>query len=119
MEEDIKEDAKRIIEYCKNSMNFKELGDRVFHEDIANFIENLIARNKELEEMQKINDTNYRLGRTFEKHKWKSKIREKIEEANKKEKEELKGLKGQDRYFIKQIYQAKRNFAEELLQERN
>ena len=116
MEEEIKEDAKKIIEYCKNSMNFKELGDRVFHEDIADFIENLIARNKELEKSYNIA---YIGGKGFERQQWKEKIQKKIKALDEEEKEELKGLKGQDRYFIKQMYQAKRSFAEELLQERN
>ena len=46
------------------------------------------------------------------------KVKDKIEELNKKEKEELKGLKGQDRYFVKQIYQNKRMVLQELIEER-
>ena len=46
------------------------------------------------------------------------KIKDKIEKLNKKEKEELKGLKGQDRYFVKQIYQSKRIILQELIEER-
>ena len=42
-------------------------------------------------------------------------IKEKIEELKKQEKEELKGMKGQDRYFVKQIYQYKIQVLEELL----
>lgn len=45
----------------------------------------------------------------------KSLIKEQIEELNRKEKEELKGSKGQDRYFIKQMYQYQRKSLEELL----
>lgn len=45
-------------------------------------------------------------------------IKDKIEKLNKKEKEELKGLKGQDRYFVKQIYQNKRMILQELIEER-
>ena len=45
-------------------------------------------------------------------------VEEKIEELNKKEKQELKGLKGQDRYFVKQIYQYKRSVLQELLEKR-
>lgn len=48
----------------------------------------------------------------------KSKVKEKIEELNKKEKEELKRMKGQDRYFVKQIYQNKRIILQELLEGR-
>lgn len=43
-------------------------------------------------------------------------IKNKIEELNKKEKKELKGMKGQDRYFVKQTYQNKRMILQELLE---
>lgn len=45
-------------------------------------------------------------------------IEEKIEELIKKEKKELKGTKGQDRYFIKQMYAHKRKSLEELLEQK-
>ena len=45
------------------------------------------------------------------------KVKDKIEELNKKEKEELKGMKGQDRYFVKQTYQNKRMILQELIKE--
>ncbi len=48
----------------------------------------------------------------------KSKVKEKIEELDKKEKEELKGLKGQDRYFVKQMYMYKRNILQELIEDK-
>lgn len=44
-------------------------------------------------------------------------IEKKLKELYKKEKEELKGLKGQDRYFVKQMYQSMRKPLEELLLE--
>lgn len=47
----------------------------------------------------------------------KSLIKEKIEELKQQEKEELKGMKGQDRYFVKQMYQYKIQVLEELLGE--
>lgn len=47
----------------------------------------------------------------------KSKVEEKIEELDKEEKRELKGTKGQDRYYIKQKYMYKRKVLEELLRE--
>lgn len=47
----------------------------------------------------------------------KQKVKDKIEELNKKEKEELKGMKGQDRYFVKQTYQNKRMILQELIKE--
>lgn len=46
------------------------------------------------------------------------KVKDKIEKLNKKEKEELKRMKGQDRYFVKQIYQNKRIILQELLEGR-
>lgn len=46
----------------------------------------------------------------------KSKVKEKIEELDKEEKRELKGTKGQDRYYIKQKYMYKRKVLEELLE---
>lgn len=42
-------------------------------------------------------------------------IKEKIEELKQQYKEELKGMKGQDRYFVKQMYQYKIQVLEELL----
>lgn len=47
----------------------------------------------------------------------KSKVEEKIEELDKEEKRELKGTKGQDRYYIKQKYMYKRKVLEDLLRE--
>lgn len=47
----------------------------------------------------------------------KQEIKDKIEKLNKKEKEELKGMKGQDRYFVKQTYQNKRMILQELIEE--
>ena len=48
----------------------------------------------------------------------KQEIKDKIKKLNKKEKEELKRMKGQDRYFVKQIYQNKRIILKELIEER-
>ena len=47
----------------------------------------------------------------------KQKVKDKIEELNKKEKKELRGMKGQDRYFVKQTYQNKRMILQELIKE--
>lgn len=48
----------------------------------------------------------------------KTKAEEMLKELNKKEKEELKGLKGQDRYYVKQMYMYKRSVIEELLEDK-
>ena len=43
-------------------------------------------------------------------------VEETIKELDKQEKQELKGLKRQDRYFVKQMYQHKRSVLQELLE---
>jgi len=86
-------------------------------EDDIEAIENLIQENKELKEKQKEYEKQLDLDYVEENYIAKSKLKEKIEELDKKEKEELKGLKGQDRYFVKQIYQAKRETYKNLLEE--
>ena len=48
----------------------------------------------------------------------KTRIANEIKELDKKEKQELKGLKGQDRYFIKQMYQSKKSVLQKLLEEK-
>ena len=48
--------------------------------------------------------------------KWEDKIKAKIEEVDKEEKENLKGTKGQDRYAIKQEYMYKRSVLQSLLE---
>ena len=93
-----------------------------------NAISNLIARNKELEKenekIRKANKTLFELTQHTAMQEFinedyiaKSKARELIQKLDKEEKQELKGVKGQDRYFIKQMYQAKRSVIEDLLQE--
>lgn len=47
----------------------------------------------------------------------KSFVKEKLEELDKQEKTELKGMKGQDRYAVKLEYQNKRSILQELLGE--
>ena len=48
--------------------------------------------------------------------KLEDKIKAKIEEIDKEEKEQLKGTKGQDRYAIKQEYMHKRSVLQSLLE---
>ena len=43
-------------------------------------------------------------------------IEKTIKQIGKKEKEELKGLKGQDRYFVKQMYQSQEKLLQELME---
>lgn len=67
---------------------------------LFNKINEIIDKNKELEE----NSIPISL------------VEEEIKKINKEEKQELKGLKGQDRYFVKQMYQYKRSVLQELLE---
>jgi hypothetical protein len=88
-------------------------------QDLLDLYEKEKEKNKELQyklEVEKI-DNKYNQEERDEETIPKYKIREKIEELDKQEKAELKGVKGQDRYFIKQIYQAKRKILQELLEE--
>lgn len=98
-------------------------------------IENLIQRNKNLEQIEKehkkengrlreeLENIEY-IKRSFDycleqkiKEEIELKVKEKIEELNKEEKKVLKGTKGQDRYSIKLEYMYKRNALQELLEE--
>jgi len=114
MEKDIK-----ILEYLINRWKYNKAG----LERETQAIENIIKRYKELEQENRykiigridairIEDLEDILSPYYIP---KSKIKEKIKELDKIEKQELKGLKGQDRYFIKQIYMYKRNTLQELL----
>lgn len=94
---------------------------------LFNKINEIIDKNKELKEENKIWKDNY-----YEQKEFNNKqalyiidnfipvslVEENIAELNKKEKQELKGLKGQDRYFVKQMYQYKRSVLQELLEKR-
>lgn len=74
MEEDIVFLEKMIKEY----KTFGDL-DNPDYEDtdrIYQAIENLINRNKELEEKQKSYDIAYKQGKAFENHRWKSLVRD-------------------------------------------
>ena len=98
-------------------------------EHILSDYKRVLKENGELRErIKQLEDTNkklYEIGKEIGKqHKYtsenyipKSKVEEKIEELDKEEKRELKGTKGQDRYYIKQKYMYKRKVLQELLEE--
>lgn len=120
------EEAKKILNKfdnrCKGCIDeeFCE-GCYIDNEDVK-AIETLLHHvkhlQKENEELKDIDLTIVHLkGVSDEKERWRNKIKKEIEELNKKEKEELKGTKGQDRYFIKQMYQTKINILYVLLKE--
>lgn len=82
-------------------------------------VEKLQKENEELEEIN--NELEAEKNEAIRRYNFetipKQKVKDKIEELNKKEKEELKGMKGQDRYFVKQTYQNKRMILQELIKE--
>ena len=136
MEEDIKI-LENIKEYMQNQINngfhkfiYNDLGWDEKCIDVINAIQNLIARYKELEDKNKTLETLLQ-GSLYQMYLYykelagryqansisKDKVKEKKEELDKEEKRELKGTKGQDRYYIKQKYMYKRKVLEELLRE--
>lgn len=119
--------------------------DNAIDNECENFIqaiENLIQRNKDLEEIEKEHkEENGRLREELSQYKRidklvsnitpeevdtaikraseqfieVSKVEKELIQLNKDEKKELKGIKGQDRYFVKQQYAAKREILEKVL----
>lgn len=133
---EILENLEKYISFANKQENFSHDTDYKWHKELASMIENLIQRNKNLEQIEKehkkengrLRDkikeleeidltTVYMDGIYDERNKWKIKVKEKIEELNKEEKKALKGTKGQDRYSIKLEYMHKRNALQELLEE--
>lgn len=122
---EISKEQKEAIEYLEKYTKWETYGERNLEKDIITVLELLKEtqmKNETLEELLQ--------GNLYEMYKYyrdlansyqgncisKEKIKDKIEELNKKEKEELKGMKGQDRYFVKQTYQNKRMILQELLE---
>ena len=119
-------EQKEAIEYLEKYTKWETYGERNLEKDIITVLELLKEtqmKNETLEELLQ--------GTLYEMYKHyrdlansyqgncisKEKVKDKIEELNKKEKEELKGMKGQDRYFVKQTYQNKRMILQELIKE--
>ena len=123
---EISKEQKEAIEYLEKYTKWETYGERNLEKDIITVLELLKEtqmKNETLEELLQ--------GNLYEMYKYyrdlassyqgncisKEKVKDKIEELNKKEKEELKGMKGQDRYFVKQMYQKKRMILQELIKE--
>ena len=123
---EINKEQKEAIEYLEKYTKWETYGERNLEKDIITVLELLKEtqmKNETLEELLQ--------GTLYEMYKHyrdlansyqgncitKEKVKDKIEELNKKEKEELKGMKGQDRYFVKQTYQNKRMILQELIKE--
>ena len=124
---EISKEQKEAIEYLEKYTKGENYREKILEEDIITVLELLKEtqmKNELLEELFQ--------GNLYEMYKYyrnlansyqgncisKEKVKDKIEELNKKEKEELKGMKGQDRYFVKQTYQNKRMILQELIKER-
>ena len=88
--------------------------------DVINAIEHILSEYKRV--LKENEELNYKLHskkialEIYNRYIPKSKLKEKKEELDKEEKRELKGTKGQDRYYIKQKYMYKRKVLEELLE---
>ena len=123
---EISKEQKEAIEYLEKYTKWETYGERNLEKDIITVLELLKEtqmKNETLEELLQ--------GNLYEMYKYyrdlansyqgncisKEKVKDKIEELNKKEKEELKGMKGQDRYFVKQTYQNKKMILQELKKE--
>ena len=87
-------------------------------EALLSLLETIVDENNRLEDIED-RKVQIEYNNVFNKgvESVKNKIKEKIEELNKKEQKELKGTKGQDRYFIKQLYQAQITTLQELLED--
>lgn len=122
---EISKEQKEAIEYLEKYTKWKTYGERNLEKDIITVLELLKETQMKNETLEKLLQ-----GTLYEMYKYyrdlassyqgncisKEKVKDKIEELNKKEKEELKGMKGQDRYFVKQTYQNKRMILQELLE---
>lgn len=135
MEEDIKILEERVIMLKRHIKNYEESDCKtnVYQQLIkeCQAIETLIKEYKNLQQIEqehkKENGALREIIKELEQNQCthnidngcirKSKVQEKIEELKRQEKEELKGMKGQDRYFVKQMYQYKIQVLEELLKE--
>lgn len=119
MEEDIKilEDLKKdFISLVSKKDGFVIEKDKRKKQIRA--IENIINRNRYLETKAaaKINNEidNIKV-EIFKNYIPVSLVEEELKELDKKEKQELKGLKGQDRFFVKQMYQYRKDSLQKIL----
>ena len=114
------DNMKSLLLYSKEHEYFSPFQEQEI--DDMNIVLNIVEKQqKEIEEL-KDDSKEYQIGFAqgcYEKDlDWQDKIKAKIEEIDKEEKEKLKGTKGQDRYAIKQEYMHKRNVLQSLLEEK-
>lgn len=102
----------------ENGQYNADVNDMEYFSRILNLIEN---QQRKIEELQAINQMQkYRIEvmdprELISRDEVESIITTEIEKLNKKEKENLKGTKGQDRYAIKQEYMYKRSSLQSIL----
>ena len=119
MENNIEEAIKVMEHWIEYEKNNKEKINRA--DELINIQEIILSDYKRV--LKENEELNYKLHskkialEIYNRYIPKSKLKEKKEELDKEEKRELKGTKGQDRYYIKQKYMYKRKVLEELLRE--
>ena len=113
-------EEKKAIKNIKKEFEKNHILPDIANEDLGTLLNLIEKQSKEIEELK---DKCKEL--IFEKQELTSalldstpddKIKAKIEELDKEEKEALKGTKGQDRYAIKQEYMYKRSGLQSLLE---
>lgn len=116
----MEEDTKLIEAMIKEYKTFGDLHNPDFEDTnrIYEAIENIIDRNRYLETKAAAeinNEINNIKVEIFKNYIPISLIEEELKKLDKKEKQELKGLKGQDRYFVKQMYQYRKDSLQKIL----
>lgn len=120
MEEDIKKIKNMLNIHSSLDFGAKDYTD-ILDEEERLSIQNLIDRNRYLETKAAAeinNEINNIKVEIFKNYIPISSIEEELKELDRKEKQELKGLKGQDRFFVKQMYQYRKDILQELLEKR-
>lgn len=117
MEEDIKKIKNMLNIHSSLDFGAKDYTD-ILDEEERLSIQNLIDRNRYLETKAAAeinNEINNIKVEIFKNYIPISSIEEELKELDKKEKQELKGLKGQDRFFVKQMYQYRKDSLQKIL----
>lgn len=123
MENSIEETIKIIERKIKEAEHYTDITGLclTLDKELCNAFINILSAYKRV--LKENEELNYKLHskkialEIYNRYIPKSKLKEKKEELDKEEKRELKGTKGQDRYYIKQKYMYKRKVLEELLRE--
>ncbi len=117
VEEDIKKIKNMLNIHSSLDLGAKDYTD-ILDEEERLSIQNLIDRNRYLETKAAAeinNEINNIKVEIFKNYIPISLIEEELKKLDKKEKQELKGLKGQDRYFVKQMYQYRKDSLQKIL----